>query len=55
MNLQGDEPLLEGEAIDALIVDKIVREAVDPTYVEELEDDYVGYSGQTIKTIVQHL
>ena len=38
-----------------LIVDKIVREAVDPTYVEELEDDYVGYSGQTIKTIVQHL
>ena len=43
------------EAVDALIVDKIVREAVDPTYVEELEDDYVGYSGQTIKTIVQHL
>ena len=43
------------EAVDAIIVDKIVREAVDPTYVEELEDDYVGYSGQTIKTIVQHL
>ena len=43
------------EAVDSLIVDKIVREAVDPTYVEELEDDYVGYSGQTIKTIVQHL
>ena len=43
------------EAVDALIVDKIVREAVDPTYVEELEDDYVGYSGQMIKTIVQHL
>jgi hypothetical protein len=43
------------EAVDALIVDKIVRDAVDPTYVEELEDDYVGYSGQTIKTIVQHL
>ena len=43
------------EAVDALIVDKIVREAVDFTYVEELEDDYVGYSGQMIKTIVQHL
>ena len=43
------------EAVDALIVDKIVRDAVDPTYIEELEDDYVGYSGQTIKTIVQHL
>eukprot|EP00804_Cyclotella_cryptica_P004374 CCRYP_006791-RA/>CCRYP_006791-RA protein AED:0.57 eAED:0.53 QI:0/0/0/1/1/1/2/0/356 len=43
------------EAVDALIVDKIVREAVDPTYVKELDDDYVGYSGQTIKSIIQHL
>eukprot|EP00804_Cyclotella_cryptica_P025462 CCRYP_017206-RA/>CCRYP_017206-RA protein AED:0.39 eAED:0.39 QI:0/0/0/1/0/0/2/0/405 len=24
---------------------------LDPTYVEELDDDYVGYSGQTIKSI----
>mgnify|MGYP000128367229 CR=1 FL=1 len=43
------------EAINAIVVRKIVPEAVDPTYVEELEDDYVGYSGQTIKTIIQHL
>ena len=43
------------EAIDALIVSKIVHKAIDPTYIEELENDYVGYSGQTIKTIVQHL
>ena len=43
------------EAVDVLIVDKIVREDIDPTYVEELEDDYMGYSTQTIKTIVQHL
>ena len=35
------------EALDAIIVDKIVHEAIDPTYVEELEDDYVGYSGLT--------
>eukprot|EP00804_Cyclotella_cryptica_P030012 CCRYP_013457-RA/>CCRYP_013457-RA protein AED:0.47 eAED:0.47 QI:0/0/0/1/0/0/3/0/169 len=28
---------------------------IDPTYVKELEDDYMGYSGQMIKTIVQHL
>eukprot|EP00804_Cyclotella_cryptica_P003482 CCRYP_002119-RA/>CCRYP_002119-RA protein AED:0.57 eAED:0.69 QI:0/0/0/1/0/0/2/0/244 len=28
---------------------------IDPTYVEELEDNHVGYSGQTIKMIVQHL
>jgi hypothetical protein len=43
------------EAVDALIVGKIVREAIDPTYVEEPEDDYMGYSGHTIKTIIQHL
>ena len=43
------------EDIDALIIDKIVCKAIDPMYIEELEDDYVGYSGQTIKTIVQHL
>ena len=40
------------EAIDALIVDKIVREAINLTYVEELNDDYVSYSSQTIKTII---
>ena len=43
------------EAVDVLIIDKIVREAIDPTYVEEFKDDYVGYSGQMIKMIVQHL
>ena len=43
------------EAVDAIIVERIVSEVVDPTYVEELEDDYIGYSTQTIKTIIQHL
>ena len=43
------------EAVNTLIVDKIIREANDPMYVEELEDDYVGYNGQMIKTIIQHL
>jgi hypothetical protein len=43
------------EAIDAIIVKKIVCEAVDLTCVKELKQDCVGYSGQTIKTIVQHL
>jgi len=43
------------EAIVVIIVEIIVREAVDPTYVEELKDDYSGYSGQSIKTIAQHL
>ena len=32
------------EAVDALIVNKIVCKAINPTYVEELEDNYVGYS-----------
>eukprot|EP00804_Cyclotella_cryptica_P012202 CCRYP_009878-RA/>CCRYP_009878-RA protein AED:0.62 eAED:0.37 QI:0/0/0/0.5/1/1/2/0/403 len=49
------EEFWKQEAVDALIVDKLMREAVNPTYAEELEDDYVGYSGQTIKTIAQHL
>jgi hypothetical protein len=30
------------ESVDAIIVDKIVREAVDTAYVEELDDDYIG-------------
>ena len=49
------QELWKQEAVDALIVDKIVCEAIDPTYVKELEDDYMGYSGQTIKMIIQHL
>ena len=43
------------EAVNAIIVERIVSEIVDATYVEELEDDYVGYSGQTIKTIIAHI
>jgi hypothetical protein len=43
------------ESVDAIIVDKIVREAVDAAYVEELDDDYIGYGAQTIKTILEHL
>ena len=43
------------EAVDAITVERIVNEVVDPTYVEELEDDYVGYSSQTIKTLIAHL
>ena len=42
-------------AINAIVVDKIICEAIEPTYVEELDDDYIGYSAQTIKTIITHL
>ena len=43
------------EAVDAVIVDKIVREGVDAPYIEELDDDFIGYSAQTIKTLIAHL
>jgi len=43
------------EAVNAIIVERIVSKIVDATYVEELEDDYVSYSGQTIKTIIAHI
>ena len=43
------------EAVDAVIVDKIVREGVDASYIEELDDDFIGYSAQMIKTLIEHL
>ena len=43
------------EAVNAIIVERIVGEIVDATYVEELEDDYIGYSAQTIKTLLSHI
>jgi hypothetical protein len=53
-NLENQE-FWKQEAVDAIIVERIVSEIVDSTYVEELEDDYIGYSSQTIKTIIDHL
>ena len=43
------------EAVDSIIVDRIVTEIIDAPYVEELEEDYVGYANQTIKTVLVHL
>ena len=43
------------EAVDAVIVEKIVREGVDAPYIEELDDDFIGYSTQTVKTLIEHL
>ena len=43
------------EAVDSIIVDRIVTEIIDAPYVEELEEDYVGYANQTIKTVLAHL
>ena len=43
------------EAIDSITVGRIVTEIIDAPYVEELEEDYVGYANQTIKTVLTHL
>eukprot|EP00804_Cyclotella_cryptica_P019037 CCRYP_014450-RA/>CCRYP_014450-RA protein AED:0.68 eAED:0.41 QI:0/0/0/0.33/1/1/3/0/374 len=43
------------EAVDAIIVDHIVCEVINSAYIEELEDDNVGYNTQTIKSIFSHL
>ena len=43
------------EAVNAIIVECFVIKIVNATYVEELEDDYVRYSSQTIKTIIAHI
>jgi hypothetical protein len=43
------------ESVDAIIVDKIVCKAVDTAYVEELDDNYIGYGAQNIKSILEHL
>eukprot|EP00804_Cyclotella_cryptica_P029542 CCRYP_020578-RA/>CCRYP_020578-RA protein AED:0.38 eAED:0.35 QI:0/0/0/0.66/0/0/3/0/585 len=43
------------EPVYAIIVDRIVREVMDTAYVEDLEDNYVGYNTQSIKSILLHL
>ena len=42
------------EVVDSVVVESI-NAAVDAQYVEELEDDYVEYKNQTIKTMIKQL
>ena len=42
------------EVVDYLAVEAIIT-AVDAQYVEDLEEDYVGYKNQNIKTMVEQL
>ena len=53
-NLESQE-FWKQEAVNAIVVEQIVNEVVNATYVEELKDDYIGYATQTIKTILAHL
>ncbi len=43
------------EAVDEIMVERIVNEIVDKHYVEDLEDEYVGYSRENVKTILNHI
>ena len=43
------------EAVDKVIMDKIVREGIDAPYIKELNDDFIGYSAQTAKSLIVHL
>ena len=43
------------EAVDHFMVERIVKELVDSTYVEELDKDYVGFNNETIKTVIKHI
>ena len=42
------------EVVDYVAVEAIIA-AVDAQYVEDLEEDYVGYKNQNIKTMVEQL
>eukprot|EP00804_Cyclotella_cryptica_P022417 CCRYP_021145-RA/>CCRYP_021145-RA protein AED:0.48 eAED:0.36 QI:0/0/0/0.66/1/1/6/0/1537 len=43
------------EAVNALIVKKIVHKDVNATYIEELDNDFIGYSTQMVKSLIEHL
>ena len=54
-NRQDKDEYWTQEAVDAAIVDRITSELLDKVYVEELEDQYTGFSSETIKTILAHI
>eukprot|EP00804_Cyclotella_cryptica_P025717 CCRYP_002918-RA/>CCRYP_002918-RA protein AED:0.61 eAED:0.36 QI:0/-1/0/1/-1/1/1/0/420 len=43
------------ESVDAIIANKIVREAADAAARRRTQRHYIGYGAQTIKTILEHL
>ena len=42
-------------AVNHFMVQRITGELIDSTYVEELENEYTGYTNQTIKTLINHI
>ena len=51
----GLEEYYKQESMDTIIVECMVTEAVNEIYIEELEDEYTGYSNQKIFFLIQHL
>ena len=43
------------EVTDEVMVERLVNEIFDKHYVEDMEDKYVGFANQTIKTILNHI
>ena len=43
------------EAVDAAVIERIVTELIDKVYIEELENQYTGFTNQSIKTMLAHI
>jgi phosphoribosylformylglycinamidine (FGAM) synthase-like enzyme len=43
------------EAVNAVIVDKIVRKGINAWYIKELNDNFIGYITPTVKSLIVHL
>ena len=43
------------QSVISVVVQRIVSEAVESEYVEELDDEYLGYANQTIKSVLTHI
>ena len=41
--------------VEEVAVQKMCTELIDAMYVEEMEDEYMGYKNKTIKDVIQHL
>ena len=41
--------------VEEVAVQKICTDLVEPMYVEELEDDYLGYKNKSIKEVIQYI
>ena len=43
------------EGVTEVVVNRIVTEAIDEQYTKELEDEYMGYANETIKSTLAHI